>query len=172
LCSSAYIAIGKMITTIPHDSMIEYSGRRLMWHGVFLFLLGLLAGLLEQRFSNPRMGLAAHLEGLMNGTFVVAIGAVWAEVRLPVRSIRLTFWTLLFGSYANTLVTSFAAVFGTGAMTPLAGAGHHARSWQEALVTVGFISVGLSMIAVSGLLLWGLSGPRTSTSPRFVEHSD
>jgi hydroxylaminobenzene mutase len=143
---------------------VEYSGRRLIWHGVFLFLLGLLAGLLEQRFSNPRMGLAAHLEGLMNGTFVVAVGAVWAEVKLRARSIRLTFWTLLYGSYANILVTALAATFGTAAMTPLAGAGHHARDWQEALVTGGFISVGVSMIAASVLLLWGLSGSRTSTS--------
>ena len=26
--------------------------RRLMWHGMFLFLLGLVTGLLEQRFTN------------------------------------------------------------------------------------------------------------------------
>ena len=135
-----------------------------MWHGVFLFLLGLLAGFLEQKFSNPRMGLAAHLEGLMNGTFVLAVGAAWTEVRLPPRSIRLTFWTLLYGSYVNVLVTAFAATFGTAAMTPLTGAAHAARDWQEALVTAGFISVGISMIAASILLLWGLSGSRTSTS--------
>ena len=142
----------------------EYSGRRLTWHGVFLFLLGLLAGLIEQKFSNPRMGLAAHLEGLMNGTFVVAIGAVWSQVRLPARSIRLTFWTLLYGSYVNVLVTALAATFGTVAMTPLTGAAHPARNWQEALVTAGFVSVGISMIAASALLLWGLRGSRTPTS--------
>ena len=136
----------------------------MIWHGVFLFLLGLLAGLIEQKFSNPRMGLAVHLEGLMNGTFVVAIGAVWAEVRLPVRSIRLTFWTLLYGSYVNVLVTALAATFATAAMTPLTGAAQPARNWQEALVTAGFISVGISMIAASALLLWGLRGPRTPTS--------
>jgi (hydroxyamino)benzene mutase len=56
--------------------------RRLMWHGMFLFLLGLVTGLLEQRFTNMRMGLSAHLEGLMNGTFLVALGAIWSEVRL------------------------------------------------------------------------------------------
>ena len=41
--------------------------RRLMWHGMLLFLLGLITGLLEQRFTNVRMGLSAHLEGVMNG---------------------------------------------------------------------------------------------------------
>jgi hypothetical protein len=35
-----------------------------MWHGMLLFLLGLITGLLEQRFTNVRMGLSAHLEPL------------------------------------------------------------------------------------------------------------
>lgn len=142
----------------------EYSGRRLMWHGVLLFLLGLLAGFVEQKFSNPRMGLAAHLEGLMNGTFVLAVGAAWPDVKLPPRSIRLTFWMLLYGSYINVLVTTLAATFGTAAMTPLTGASHPALGWEETLVTVGFISVGISMLVASALLLWGLRRSATSIS--------
>ncbi len=39
-----------------------------------------LTGFVEQKFINPRMGLAAHLEGVMNGTYLIALGAVWAEV--------------------------------------------------------------------------------------------
>ena len=39
--------------------------RRLMWHGRLLFLLGLITGFLEQRFTNLRMGLSAHLESVM-----------------------------------------------------------------------------------------------------------
>jgi len=50
---------------------------------MFLFLLGLFTGFVEQRFANVRMGLAAHLEGVMNGTFLIALGAIWIEVRLP-----------------------------------------------------------------------------------------
>ena len=38
-----------------------------MWHGMLLFLLGLLTGFAEPHFGNVRMGLAAHLEGVMNG---------------------------------------------------------------------------------------------------------
>jgi (hydroxyamino)benzene mutase len=33
--------------------------RRLMWHGMSLFLLGLLTGFAEPHFANIRMGLAA-----------------------------------------------------------------------------------------------------------------
>ena len=62
---------------------MENTKRRLMWHGMFLFLIGLFTGFAETRFSNVRMGLAAHLEGVMNGTFLVVLGAIWTEVRLP-----------------------------------------------------------------------------------------
>ena len=37
-----------------------------------LFLIGLLIGLAQQRFANTRMALATHLEGVMNGTFLLA----------------------------------------------------------------------------------------------------
>jgi hypothetical protein len=53
---------------------MDTSNRHLMWYGMFLFLLGLLTGSVEQRFTNMRMGLAAHLEGVMNGIFLVALG--------------------------------------------------------------------------------------------------
>jgi (hydroxyamino)benzene mutase len=62
---------------------MENGNRSLIWHGMFLFLLGLLTGFAEQHFANMRMGLAAHLEGVMNGIFLVALGAVWTDVRLP-----------------------------------------------------------------------------------------
>ena len=61
---------------------MKIANRRLMWHGVLLFPLGLLTGLVEQRFTNVRMGLAAHLEGLMNGTFLIALSAIWTEASL------------------------------------------------------------------------------------------
>jgi hydroxylaminobenzene mutase len=50
-----------------------------MWSGMLLFLFGLVTGLLEQRLTNMRMGLSAHLEGVMNGTFLIALGAIWTR---------------------------------------------------------------------------------------------
>lgn len=43
------------------ETNMDDSKRRLVWHGMFLFLLGLLTGFVEQQFANPRMGLAAHI---------------------------------------------------------------------------------------------------------------
>jgi (hydroxyamino)benzene mutase len=135
---------------------MESSNRHLMWHGMFLFLLGLLTGLAEQHFTNVRMGLAAHLEGVMNGTFLVALGAIWAEVRLPSQAKATAYWTALYGTYVNWLSTTLAGVFGTAANTPIAAAGYSGQPWQETLVTAGFLTTGLSIIAASVLVLWGL----------------
>jgi hydroxylaminobenzene mutase len=101
---------------------MEGTDRRLMWHGMCLFLLGLLTGFAEQYFANMRMGLAAHLEGVMNGTFLVVLGAIWNDVRLSGSAKAIAFWTALYGTYGNWLVTTLAAAFGTAALSPITGA--------------------------------------------------
>ncbi|HEX4605591.1 MAG TPA: hydrogenase [Candidatus Angelobacter sp.] len=130
--------------------------RRLIWHGMFLFLLGLLTGFAEQNFLNPRMGLAAHLEGVMNGTFLVALGAVWSEVNLSAKLKLAAFWTAIYGTYVNWLATLLGAAFGAAAMSPILGAGHSAQRWQEGLVTALLMSVGITIILSSLLVLWGV----------------
>ena len=132
--------------------------RRLFWHGILLFLLGLVTGLVEQRFRNPRMGLAAHLEGLMNGTFLLALGAAWSEVRLSPRAAAVAYASALYGAYANWVTTALAAVLGTAAMTPLTSGDFRGEQWQEILVTLGFVSVGVAMLLSSFLLLRGFRG--------------
>ena len=57
--------------------MVE-TNRRLMFHGMCLFLLGLLTGFAEQHFANVRMGLAAHLEGLNEWDLSDCIGSYLA----------------------------------------------------------------------------------------------
>ena len=135
---------------------MDDSKRQLIWHGMFLFLLGLLTGFFEQKFANPRMGLAAHLEGVMNGTFLIALGAVWTEVRLSARLKSSTYWIALYGTYMNWVATALAAGFGAAALNPISAAGYRAQPWQEGLITVLFMSVGIAMLATSMLALWGL----------------
>jgi hypothetical protein len=42
-------------------TLMRTADRGLMWHGMFLFLIGLVTGLNERRFTNMRMALSAHL---------------------------------------------------------------------------------------------------------------
>jgi (hydroxyamino)benzene mutase len=152
---------------LTEETGMKIAHRRLMWHGIFLFLLGLLTGLAEPHFKNPRMGLAAHLEGVMNGTLLLALGAAWNEVRLRPGATATAYWTALYGAYANWLVTTLAAIFGTAALSPITGAGHRGLPWQETLVTLGFLTVGLADLLFCLLLLWGLraGAPKNAISP-------
>ncbi len=145
---------------IERENLMDNAKRRLMWHGMFLFLLGLLTGLIEPHFINPRMGLAAHLEGILNGIFLIALGAIWVEVNLGHGLKTAAYWLVLYGTYANWAVTTSAAIFGTGALSPITAPGRSALPWQESLVTVGFISVGLTIITATVLVLYGLRRDR------------
>ena len=135
--------------------------RRLLFHGMVLFLLGLFTGLAEQHFANIRMGLAAHLEGVMNGVFLLAVGAIWSEVRLSSRAGVAAYWALLGGTYGNWAVTTLAAILGTAALSPITAAGHSAVSWRKLSLAAGSVTIGVAIISASILLLWGLRGKAT-----------
>lgn len=130
--------------------------RKLIAAGALLFLLGLLTGFAIPAFRNPRMGLSSHLEGVMNGTFLIAIGAAWTHVSLRPRWQRLAFWLLAYGSYANWFFISLAAILGTSKMTPIAGQGFRAPTSQEQIVNIGLMSVGVAMLCGCSVVVLGL----------------
>ncbi len=142
---------------------MEGANRRLMWHGMVLFLLGLITGFAELHFTNIRMGLAAHLEGVLNGTFLLALGAAWTGVRLSQRTSRVAFWMVLYGTYGNWTMTTLAAIFGTAALSPITAAGHSGQPWQESFVTIGFMSIGLAIVGAAAIILWGFRARALAT---------
>lgn len=135
---------------------MEHLKRGLMRHGMLLFIFGLLIGFVVPQFTNPRMGLTAHLEGVMNGTFLIALGAAWGEVHLATRTKVIAYWTALYGTYANWAATTLAAIFGTGTLSPQTAPGRVALPWQETLVTVMLMSCGVAILTACVLSFWGL----------------
>jgi hypothetical protein len=87
-----------------HQDVVNYvaimdpqnTSGRLMWHDIFLFLLGLLTGLLVPALHNARMGVSAHLEAVMNGTFLVVLGLIWKEAKLTTKAAPATFAIALY----------------------------------------------------------------------------
>ena len=134
----------------------DSTSRTLTGLGVFLFLLGLLTGVFIPTLHTPRIGLSAHLEGVMNGIFLMVLGAIWHHFHLSPRLSRLCFWLLVYGTFANWLSVLLGAVFGAGHLMPIAGAGVTAQPWQEFVVGFGLISLSVAMIVGCGLLMWGL----------------
>src|SRR5262249_662140 len=122
-------------------------GSLLCQRGVLLFLLGLLSGLGQGVYRNPRAGLSAHLTATQAGIALVAFGLLWPHLSLA-RS-----WE---GPIAQTLWISFyvlwfafllAAVFGAGKVIPIAGQAHRALPWQELTVSVLMIAGSLASLA-------------------------
>ncbi|MBI5373780.1 MAG: hydrogenase [Sphingobacteriales bacterium] len=125
---------------------------------MFLFLLGLITGLVLMNFKNPRMGLSSHLEGVMNGLLLVAAGFLWNELKLSARARQTAGWLLLYGTFSNWFFTLLAAVLGTSRITPIAGAGYTGTGIQENIISAGFILVGLTMTFAVTMIVYGLRG--------------
>jgi len=129
--------------------------RRLLFHGFLLFLLGMGSGLVAYQLENPRMGVSAHLEAILNAVFLIGLGLVWPCLALAPRLQTVCFWAALAGAYSNWAIPLFSAI--VGASQPiLVGEGHQAAGWQEALLTAsGLVSVPAPILCAS-LALWGL----------------
>jgi hydroxylaminobenzene mutase len=132
----------------------KWQSDRLIFLGILLFLFGLLIGLFVPMMTNQRMGLSAHLEGIMNGMFLVILGLIWNKLVLNDKWLTSAFWLILYGSFANFVAVSVAAFTGAGKMMPLAG-GKEGTSVVEGLISFLLISLGLAMIFVCLILLAG-----------------
>jgi hydroxylaminobenzene mutase len=138
---------------------VRRAGQRLIWHGTFLFLLGLLTGLLIPALTSPRLGLSAHMEGLLNGVFLILVGGVvWKELRLPARVEAAGFWLLLCAAYCSWAFCLLAAIFGASQTLAIAGAGYAAATWQEQLVSLGLALGAICVVTAVCFLLYGLRG--------------
>lgn len=133
-------------------------GHRLLQLGFALFLVGLLTGFAIPMLANPRMGLSSHLEGVMNGLFLIGLGLVWPRLRFGRRLSAGTFWLAIYGTFANWAATFMAAAWGAGAAMPIAAGSHQGTPVQEIVITGLLFSLSFAMVILCGLVLWGLRG--------------
>jgi hydroxylaminobenzene mutase len=128
---------------------------RLLFLGMLLFLFGLLIGLAIPMMANPRMGLSAHLEGALNGMFLVVLGLIWNKLALNDKWLNYAFWLTVYGSFANFIAVTLAAISGAGKMMPIAG-GKEGTTLMEGLISFLLVSLALAMILVCLIVLTGL----------------
>lgn len=132
-------------------------GQRLLLLGMILFMIGLLTGFVSGTFENPRMGLSAHLEGLMNGTFLAVLGLFWHRLELGAKASLAAFWLVVYAAYANWLGVLLGGIWGAGAsMMPIAAKGLIGTPIQEGIIGFLLISISLAMVAGVGMIIWGL----------------
>jgi len=146
--------------------------RILLRYGMVLFLLGLITGFLVPALRNPRMGVSSHMEGVLNGMFLVVLGLAWEELRLPERGRRLASALLVGGAYTNWATTLLAAALGTSRLTPIAGAGFAGSAAAEAVVSALLVVLAVAMVVGVSLLIAGFRGQAETASalkPRLGE---
>ena len=133
----------------------KQQSNKLLFLGVLLFFLGLVAGLLVPAMPNPRMGLSGHLEGIMNGIFLMVVALSWIRLELSPGWLKITFWASLYGTFANLITVLLAAIFNSGKMMPIAG-GHQGPPVIESIVSFLLITLAVAMLAVCIILMKGL----------------
>jgi hydroxylaminobenzene mutase len=129
--------------------------QRLLRHGFVLYLLGLLTGLVAYGLENPRMGVAAHVEGVVNAIFLMVLGVAWPRLGLSGRSETWAFGAAIVGAYANWGVPLFSAIVGAS-QPKLAGAGFEASPWAETLLRISPIGDVAAPLLCAALVLWAL----------------
>ena len=137
-----------------HKKTKQY-GDWLIFLGILLFLFGLLIAFFIPLMVNSRMGLSAHLEGTMNGMFLVILGLIWSKILLKEKWLTTAFWLTIYGSFANFVAVAIAALTGAGKMMPIAG-GKEGTPVIEGLISFLLISLSLAMVAVCSIVLTGL----------------
>ena len=139
-------------------------GHRLVQLGMLVFLFALFVGLGVSIsghglpiFAVPRLGLSAHLIGLMQGTFLIATGALWPKLQLTRATSLVGFWLVVYGFFAAWAINVLAAVWGAGSgMLPNAAGQAHGSALQEGVIAIGLRTAAVSQIAALILILWGL----------------
>ncbi|MGD8790672.1 MAG: hypothetical protein PVH05_14420 [Burkholderiales bacterium] len=138
-----------------HSNVWTQAERLLIFTGIGLFLAGLITGFAIPLMENPRVGLSSHLEGVLNGVFLIALGSVWKRLGLVGRTHTVAITLVLFGTVANWLATLLAGLWGTGAMMPIAAAGRSGTALQETIVSTLLFSLSLAMVVACGIFLTG-----------------
>lgn len=127
----------------------------LIFFGMLLFLFGLLIAFFIPLMANSRMGVSAHLEGTMNGMFLVILGLIWSKILIKDNWLTTAFWLTIYGSFANFVAVTIAAITGAGKMMPIAG-GKEGTPIIEGLISFLLISLALAMVVVCIIVLIGL----------------
>ena len=139
--------------------------RRQIQLGFVLILLALITGFGLPAFTNPRLGLAAHIVGITGGLVLIALGALARFFALGRRSSAVMMWSWVYAAYANWLACLLGAITGASRLTPIAGAGTAGTAFAETVVSFLLQSLAVAALAGTILAVWGFRKPAPAVAP-------
>jgi hydroxylaminobenzene mutase len=127
---------------------------------VALVLVALLIGLAIPALAVPRLGVAAHLNGVIGGVALIVLGLLWPQLALRPAAATAAFWLAVYSFAVATLMPLLGAVWAAGAtMLPIAAGTARGTPLQEAILSAGLVSAGGAVFVLFALLFAGLRGP-------------
>ncbi len=115
--------------------MFTERGQGLIKWGAVLLALSALTGFAIPLVSDPVLGLATHVQGLLNAFLLLLVGLIWSRLEIGYLGAVVTYWGLIVGAYL-TLAVQFAATLLRigGTVFPIAGGSHVGTPLEEELV--------------------------------------
>jgi hydroxylaminobenzene mutase len=93
--------------------------------------VGTIDGIGDLADDQSAHGRNCHLEGEMNGPFLIVLGLIWTRLRLGPRAMVVAFWMAIYGTYANRATTCYAGFVGAGKQfAPISAADHPGTAFQ------------------------------------------
>ena len=141
---------------MKNDHVVKKQAFNLLFAGFFLFLLGLITGLIVPAFAAPRLAVSSHIEGVLNGMFLILLGLVWHKLALSDKVLKITYWLALYGTFANWFGLLFSAITNAGKMLGVMAGGKEGSPVAEAVVAFFLITLSIAMVIISVMVLVGL----------------
>jgi len=144
-------------------------GKRILIHGMFFILAGLVWGLIVPHTPYPRLALGAHIQFEGSGLLFIVLAILL--LKLPNRVGRKSVWVMLLSVWLTWIMALSEAAnawWGTTQMLPIAA--HQAgatggAAWQELVIKLTHIAAGLGIIVAWMLLIVGfVKQPGAGTS--------
>lgn len=135
--------------------------KRLAGAGALLFGVGLATGawaavvLTEQiTVPIPRLALAAHLNGLLGGLWLIAVAGTLGFLRYGERGTRRLAWLVAIPAWSNWLLTLVASCLGVRGLT------YTGDLSNDAVTLLLEVFVVLPALVGAGVWVWGFGEPR------------
>jgi (hydroxyamino)benzene mutase len=140
---------------------VEVLRRRLAWAGAWLFAVGMVTGLwaaavLTEKVTVaiPRLALAAHLNALLGGLWLIAVASTLDMLRYgTIGRVRLA-WLVTVPAWGNWLITLVASVLG------VTGLEYTRDTANNAIAALLHSLVVLPSLVGASAWAWGLGGRR------------
>ncbi len=138
------------------NTELSIAGKKLLFWGAVLFLVGLLQGALIPYFLNSRMALSAHLAAVQSGMALMLFGLMWGHLALREKWLKVTYFSSIVSMYTVWIAITLASILGASKALPMAGRGFSSTPFNEMIVEV-IVTAGAGLGIISaGLIVLGL----------------